>query len=79
VSLPINYQDATTPTGALTEFPASTSRGINAINTQINANTSAIAAKHNWFVGHGAPVTISGSQSGDFYLDMDTGNFYQHA
>jgi hypothetical protein len=42
--LPTNYQDSYTPTGALTEFPATTSRGINAITAQINTNTTAIAA-----------------------------------
>lgn len=42
-TLPTDYTDAATPTGATTELPATTSRGVNAINTQINANTSAIS------------------------------------
>lgn len=38
-TLPTDYTDATTPTGALTELPATTTRGINAINAEINAKT----------------------------------------
>lgn len=47
MTLPTNYQDVTTPTGALTEFPATTSRGLNAINTQVNANTLELAGTFN--------------------------------
>lgn len=36
--LPNDYQNAFTPTGALTELPATGPRGINAINNRINAN-----------------------------------------
>jgi hypothetical protein len=43
--LPTDYTDATTPTGATTEYPATTERGLNATHTQINANTSDIATK----------------------------------
>lgn len=43
--LPTDYTDATTPTGATTELPATTSRGVNAITTQINTNTTDIATK----------------------------------
>jgi hypothetical protein len=42
MTLPTNYTDNTTPTGATTELPATTARGINTINGQINSNTSAI-------------------------------------
>lgn len=43
--LPTDYTDATTPTGATTEYPATTSRGLNATHTQINTNTTDIATK----------------------------------
>jgi hypothetical protein len=29
-----------------------------------------------WFVGHGAPDVVVGSDIGDFYLDTDTGEYY---
>lgn len=29
-----------------------------------------------WYTGHGAPGTITGSQAGDMYLDVDSGNVY---
>ena len=35
--LPVDYQDGTPPTGALTELPATGPRGVNAINARINA------------------------------------------
>jgi hypothetical protein len=41
--LPVDYTDAFTPTGALSELPATTPRGLNAITTQINQNTADIA------------------------------------
>lgn len=43
--LPTDYTDSSTPTGATTELPATTTRGVNAITTQINTNTTAIAGK----------------------------------
>jgi hypothetical protein len=39
-TLPTDYTDSTTPTGATTELPATTARGINAINAEINAKAS---------------------------------------
>ena len=30
-----------------------------------------------WYVGTGAPTSISGSAVGDFYLDNDTGQYYE--
>jgi hypothetical protein len=42
-TLPTNYTDAHPPTGALSELPATTSRGLNAITGQINTNTAAAA------------------------------------
>jgi hypothetical protein len=29
-----------------------------------------------WYSGHSAPGTIAGSQAGDMYLDLDTGDVY---
>lgn len=43
--LPTDYTDAATPTGATTEYPATTARGLNATHTQINTNTTDLAAK----------------------------------
>lgn len=42
--LPVDYTDSTTPTGATTEYPATTTRGLNATHTQINTNTTDIAS-----------------------------------
>lgn len=39
--LPTDYEDVTSPTGAKTELPATTARGLNAITAQINLATSA--------------------------------------
>jgi hypothetical protein len=44
MSLPEDYQDATTPTGALTELPATTSRGINQFAAQINASLKVVGS-----------------------------------
>lgn len=41
--LPTDYTDATTPTGATTEYPATTARGVNATHTQINTNTAVLS------------------------------------
>lgn len=30
----------------------------------------------NWYSGHGAPGTISGSAPGDMYLDLDNGDVH---
>jgi hypothetical protein len=30
----------------------------------------------NWYQGHGAPGSIGGSQAGDMYLDLDSGDVY---
>ena len=30
-----------------------------------------------WFTGSGAPTTVTGSQAGDMYLDVDTGDVYK--
>lgn len=30
-----------------------------------------------WFVGHGLPDVVAGSVVGDFYLDVDTGEYYR--
>ena len=38
--LPTDYTDASTPSGATTELPATTARGLNAINTEINTKIS---------------------------------------
>src|SRR5690349_17760883 len=39
-ALPTDYTDAVAPTGATTEFPATTARGINAFATEINTKIS---------------------------------------
>jgi hypothetical protein len=42
--LPTNYTDAVTPTGVTSELPATTVRGINAINTEINSKIAGAGA-----------------------------------
>lgn len=39
-ALPTDYTDAVTPSGATSELPSTTARGINAINTEINTKIS---------------------------------------
>lgn len=45
--------------------------------TGATGNTGATGPRGtNWYEGHGAPGTIVGSQAGDKYLDLDTGDVY---
>lgn len=61
--LPTDYEDSKTPSGDLTELPATTSRGINAITGQINANTTAIDGK--------TALSVDGVFQDEFDLDSD--------
>lgn len=71
MALPTDYTDSTTPTGATTELPATTPRGVNAITTQINTNTTDIATKA---ASSGptitSPLTVTGNNG---KITMDNG------
>jgi len=60
-----NIKGATGATGA------AGSNGTNGTNGTNGARGS------KWFVGSGAPTTVSGSVAGDMYLDSATGDVYE--
>lgn len=71
--LPTDYTDSTTPTGATTEYPATTARGLNATHAQINTNTTDVAAKADLAdVGVFRPVRVLADGSQTFTIASGT-------
>jgi hypothetical protein len=58
--LPTDYTNSFTPTGATTELPATTTRGINAINTEVNTKLSGVGPTAN-LTALQSQVTVAGT------------------